>query len=301
MIPRAACSALALLAGALASLPAAAQLPSPEPRASPSLQEPAPALQEPAPSLQVPAPSLQEPAPSLQPLSPSLLGPPPPPGYVPWPLIFRDGAWRPVGGFADVEPPPPSGRDPLYPTGITLGIGGLLTTALGIGLLARAGASHEVCGLSGCIGLPDREAQNYAAGLIAAGATSATFGGALAYFGGKGPPSARTSGARTVIGATLTTIGVSVAASGLVNAATPYTERATLQGEVLPPNEVGQLPHSGGATVIFTLVSATFLAVGLPLWITGASSPSRRLRPYEATNRLDLLPSAGGAALRWTR
>jgi hypothetical protein len=216
-------------------------------------------------------------------------------------MIFRDGAWRPFGGFADVEPPPPTGRDPLYATGITLGAGGLLTTALGIGLLAAAGPMHKVCGLSGCIGLPDREAQNYAAAAIAAGATSAIFGGAIAYFTRTGPRSARTSETRTLFGAALTTIGVAFAASAVMNAATPYTDHAPITGEVFPPNEFPQFAHPQGATLTFGLLSATFCAVGLPLWITGASAPSHRYRSRDAANRLELLPSAGGAALRWTR
>ena len=303
MIARAAGAALAILAGSLASSPAAAQpLPTGDTLDAPALQPVAPSLQDHLPPVQDIVPLGQPAAPPQQPPAPPWLGPPPPAGYVPWPMIFRDGAWRPFGGFAEVDPPAPTGRDPLYPTGITLGIGGLLTTALGIGLLAGAAPMHQVCGLSGCIGLPDREAQNYGAAVIAGGVTSAILGGGIAYFTRKGPPSARTSRARTAVGAVLTTVGVSVAASGLMNAAAPYADHAPIAGEVFPPNDFAQFTHSDGATVVFTLVSATFLAVGLPLWITGAGgAPPHGRRARDATDRLDLLPSAGGAALRWTR
>ncbi len=302
MIARAACAALAILVGSLASSRAAAQSPpSPEPSAARPPEPPASALEAPSPASERPSPSLQPPPSSLQPppLLPGL--PPVPAGYVPWPLIFRDGAWRPFGAIAEVDPSAPPAGDPLYPTGITLGIGGLLTTALGVGLLVGAGSLHHVCGLSGCLGLPDREAQNYGAAVLAGGATAAIFGGATAYFSGKGPPSARRSNPRTVVGAVFTTVGVSVAASGLMNAANPYRNRVPIAGEVFPPGEFVQQPYTTGATLIFTLVSATFLAVGLPLWITGAAAPRGGLRSRDAENRLDLVPSAGGAALRWTR
>ncbi|MEP7125221.1 MAG: hypothetical protein ABJE95_30100 [Byssovorax sp.] len=267
MIARAACAALGIVAGALASTSASAQ----------------------------PLPDAPPPAKAAPPAGPLA------PAATPWPLIFRDGSWRPFGGFVEIPPPPPTGRDPLYATGITLGIGGLLTTALGVGLLVQAGSSMKICGLSGCIALPDRESQNYAAALLAGGVTGTIFGGTTAYFGAKGPASPRTSSGRTVAGVALSTIGFSLAASGLINALTPYTDHAAIHGEVFPLNDYAQSPHPAGASVMFTLVSAAFLAVGLPLWVTGAKAPFRPDSARDAANRLDFIPSAGGAALRWTR
>lgn len=271
MIARAAFAALAISVSSLASSSAAAQ-PAPPP-----------------------------PAPFAAP--PQWIPLPPPPGYAPAPMIFRDGAWRPFVGFTDVEPPPslPSGRDPLFPTGVTLGIGGVLTTALGVGLLASAASSMKVCGLSGCLRFPDTESQNYAAGLLAGGVTAAVMGGTVAYFSVNRLSPARTSNTRTVIGVALTTAGVAVAMSGVVNAATPYGDRPPIPGEVFPQDYYPRTSHTSGATLMFTLVSAGFLAVGLPMWITGARAPFRHRRARDAASRLDLLPSAGGAAIRWTR
>jgi hypothetical protein len=270
VIGRAACAAVVLLAGSLASSSAAAQ--------------PATAA---APIAPLPPPWLL----------------PPPPAYRTTPMIFRDGAWEPFNGFFEPEPPPLPGtaHDPLFPAGITFAITGLVTATAAVGWLVSAGSSRPTCGLSGCLQLADRESQNYATGLIAGGATAALFGGMVAYVGAKGPAPARVSNARAVTGLALTSIGVGIMVTGLVNAVSPYNYAQTVPGEVIPPGAFGQQAYTSGSTLIFTLVSTSFLDVGLPLWLTGVRSRSRRHRPSDDASRLDLLPSAGGAALRWTR
>jgi hypothetical protein len=212
--------------------------------------------------------------------------------------VFRDGAWQPVGEGSDGPARPPA-RDPLLPTGITLAAAGLVTTAIGLGWLASSGTSTRVCGLSGCIGFSDPEAQNSAVAMIAAGVGAGLFSGAVAYFGASGPASPRRSNPRTVTGVVFTTLGVANAIAGVANAIAPYRLRGTRPGEVDPGFGFSGSIHTSGQSVVFTLVSATCLGIGLPLWVTGAWAP--RSRRSGAASSLDLLPAPGGAAIRWTR
>jgi hypothetical protein len=212
--------------------------------------------------------------------------------------VFRDGAWQPVGEGSD-GPARVPGRDPLLPTGITLAAASLVTTAIGVGWLASAGSSRQVCGLSGCIGFSDPEAQNSAVAMIAGGVGAGLLSGAVAYFGAKGPASPRRSNPRMVAGVVFTTIGVANAVAGVANAIAPYQLRGSRPGEVDPVFSFSGSTHTSGQTVLFTLVSATCLGIGLPLWITGAWAP--RSRSNDAASSLDLLPAPGGAAIRWTR
>ena len=212
--------------------------------------------------------------------------------------MFRDGAWQPVGDDGDPPARAPV-RDPLLPTGITLAAVGLATTAIGIGWLASSGSASRACGLSGCIAFSDPEAQNSAVAVMAAGLGAGLFSGAVAYFGAKGPTPPRRSNPRMVTGVVFTTLGVAYAIAGVANAIAPYRIRGTLPGEVDPGSSFSGSLHNSGQNVIFTLVSATCLGVGLPLWITGAWGP--RSRRSAATGSLDFLPAPGGAAIRWTR
>jgi hypothetical protein len=212
--------------------------------------------------------------------------------------VFRDGAWHPVGEAADLPPRPPV-LDPLIPTGIALGVSGLLTGAIGVGWLASSGSSSTVCGLSGCIGFSDPEAQSSAVAVIAGGTAAALLGGTLAYLGSKGPTPPRRSNTRMVIGVAFTTLGISTAIAGVANALAPYQRRGSIPGEVSPFEDFGGSFNSSSENLMFTLSAVACVGVGLPLWITGARAPSSRNRA--SASSLDLLPSAGGAALRWTQ
>jgi hypothetical protein len=212
--------------------------------------------------------------------------------------VFRDGAWQPVGDASDASERA-SQRDPLLPAGITLAAAGLVTTAIGVGLLASAGSSSTVCGLSGCIGFADPEAQNLGFGMIAGGVGAGLFSGAVAYFGAMGPPGRRRSNPRMVVGVVFTTLGVGTAIAGVANALAPYPVRGSHPGEVDPGFTFRASIHNSGESLAFTLLSATCLGVGLPLWVTGAWAPSSRRR--SSTGSIELLPTPGGASIRWTR
>ncbi len=156
-------------------------------------------------------------------------------------MIFRNGAWEPFNGFFEPDLPPLPGtpHDPLVPAGVAVATTGLVTAAVAVGWLVSAGTSRPTCGLSGCLELAARESQNYATGLITGSATAALFGGVVALVGAKGPAPARVSNARTVAGLALTSIGVGIMVTGLVNAVSPYSFAPTVPGEVTPPAPAG--------------------------------------------------------------
>lgn len=287
MIARAASAALALLAGSLVASRAAAEPPPPL-AVSPSAESAPPG----APVAPVDAPPVVAP--------PGYAAPGyPPPGYAPpSPMIWRDDAWYEAGTSADVPRPP--ARDPLFATGIVIGVTGILTTALGTGLFVSGSSAQETCGLSGCIDLTDRRKSSAAAAVIAGGVGATLFGGALAFAGARGPVPVRRSNARMVAGLVFTALGAG-ALGGSVAQAALYRGSAPLPGEVFPSGDAVRSAHGGASPVSLLLTSATCFAVGIPLWLTGARvrAPAREARA--AASSLDVLPSAGGLALRWTR
>jgi hypothetical protein len=74
-----------------------------------------------------------------------------------------------------------------------------------------------------------------------------------------------------------------------------------------PSNEVFPVGFSDHASVdrsapiALALVAGVCFGVGIPLWITGALSRTPPPDARVAATSLDLVPSLGGAALRWTR
>ena len=175
---------------------------------------------------------------------------------------------------------------------------GLLTTALGTGLFVSAGSARTTCGLSGCIVLPDKQDRSAGAAVIAGGVGAALFGGAVAIVGARGPAPARRSNARMVAGLIFTALGVSAAAGSVVQAAM-FTGHDPLPGEAFPLGYPREAAYDGVTPAALALAAGACLAMGIPLWLTGA-----RHRPKDArtaASALELLPSAGGAALRWTR
>lgn len=311
MNARAALAALAILAGSLVTPLAAAE--PPPPLAGPPQAESAPPSA-PAPPVDAPpvaAPPVYSP-PSYAPpgYAPPGYAPPgyAPPGYVPpgyewpfvyapWPIVWHAGEVR--SEASSREPPPrlPS-RDPMLTAGIALGVAGILTTALGAGLFVSAGSSQTTCGLSGCIELPDRRDRSAAAAVIAGGIGGALFGGAVAIGGARGPVPARRSNAAMVTGLVFTALGVGAAAGSVMQKAM-FPGRDPRPGEAFPPGTSREAALHSTTPIALALTAGTCFAVGIPLWLTGARRRSKDARA--AASALDLLPSAGGAALRWTR
>ena len=322
MIARAASAALAMLAGSLVTPLAAAEPPpplaaSPQAESAPPVAPAAPVEAPPA----VAPPSYAPPAYPRPIYAPPGYGPPvyvppgygppiyvppgsAPPGYAPQgndaprPLIWRDGGWYEVPFVP--EPSRRPTRDPMLAAGIVVGVTGLLTTALGVGLFVSSSADQETCGLSGCIGLPDRKGRSVAAAVIAGGVSGALFGGALAISGGRGPVPERRSHGRAVAGAIFTALGVS-AASGAVAQAALYRGHDPLPGEVFPSGYSADSAYGASAPTALALISIVCFGVGIPLWLTGASEPTPRKDARVVASEIELLPSAGGLALRWTR
>ena len=319
MIARAASAALAILAGSLVASLAAAEPPPPlaaSPQAeSASPVAPAAPVEEP-PAVAPPAyppPIYAPPAYGYGPpvYVPPGYGPPiyvlpgyAPPAYAPQdryaprPLIWRNGAWYEVP--VTPEPPRRPSRDPLFATGIVLGAAGLLTTALGVGLFVSTSSNRTTCGLSGCIELPDRQGRSGAITAITSGVSATLFGGAVAIHGSRRPVPDRRSHALTVTGVIFSAVGVS-AASGAVAQAAMYRAREPFPGEVFPSGDSREVTNGAGSPTALALVSVLCFGVGIPLWIAGARAPAPRQDVRAAASALDLLPSAGGLALRWTR
>jgi hypothetical protein len=322
VIARAAAAALAIVAGSLVAPPAAAEPPPPL-TAPPPAESAAPLA--PAPPVDAPpvdAPPVYAPPAYPQPgYAPPGYGPPSyvPPGYgppiyvppgvapppyvpqgmfAPRPLIWRDGGWYEV--VVPSGPPPRPPRDPLFATGIVLGATGLLTTAIGVGVLVSASGNMETCGLSGCIDLPDRQVRSAGAATLAAGISATIFGGAVAIRSGRGPAPARRSNFRTVTGVIFSALGASVA-SGAVAQAALYRGHDSLPGETFPDGYTSSAAHGAAAPTALAITSLVCFAVGIPLWLTGAKEPAPREDARATASSLDLLPSAGGLALRWTR
>jgi hypothetical protein len=321
VIARAASAALAIVAGSLVTPLAAAEPPpplaSPQAESAPSI---APAAPVEAPPAAAP-PMLAPPAYPPPIYAPPGYGPPVyvPPGYgppiyvlpgyappayapqgkdAPRPLIWRDGAWYEVP-FTP-EPSRRPSRDPLFATGITLGAAGLLTTALGVGFFVSTTSNQESCGLSGCIPLPDRQGRSGAVVALTSGVSATLFGLAVAMHGARGPVPDRRSHGRTVAGVIFAAVGVS-AASGAVAQAVMYRGHDPLPGEVFPVGSSQEAAYGASAPTALALVSVVCFGVGIPLWLTGAAAPAPRNDARAAASSLDLLPSAGGLALRWTR
>jgi hypothetical protein len=285
VIARATCAALALVAGSLVTQPAAAQ-PTPEP-AAPSPEAPPPPPAATTPPLWAPSPSSAQ----------------APYGYVPIPIYWRDGAWHRL----DDPPPEPlpaeilTTRDPLLPGGVTLASVGVLGAAIGVGLVARGGAAARVCGLSGCLKLPDTESQNNSVALLAGSLGMVAFGGAIALAGARGEHRARRSEGAMMVGMILTVLGTGAAIGGIAAAAGPYPNRASDDRETLATGYYAGGSGSGGTPVVLSLVALTCLSVGIPIWaVAGRARRGHRSATIDAST-LDLLPFAGGASVRWTR
>ncbi|MEO5731221.1 MAG: hypothetical protein ABI134_23505, partial [Byssovorax sp.] len=138
------------------------------------------------------------------------------------------------------------------------------------------------------------------AAVIAGGVGATLFGSALAISGARSPAAVRRSDARMVTGLIFTALGVSAAAGSVVQAAMS-TGRDPLPGEVFPRGYPYESAYYRAEPAALAISAGVCFAVGIPLWLTGASVRAPASKAPVAASALDLLPSAGGMALRWTR
>jgi hypothetical protein len=177
-------------------------------------------------------------------------------------------------------------------------VSGAVTSAIGVGVLVDGGAGQPMCGLSGCVSMPDTTAQNHGAAVIGIGAGVAAMGGIAALAGASGPPRhVRRSERRMATGAVFTSLGVGAAIGSLVEYIEPYTP-------VQPTYEYGSgyayasnRDSNHVASAVMGVFGATFLAIGVPLWASGGRARKRPMA--DAHVAPEVLPSRGGAALRW--
>jgi hypothetical protein len=204
--------------------------------------------------------------------------------------------WRPNGAGDTAS----SARiDPMLPAGIAIVAGAAALGAVGVATLVQAGSSGELCGLSGCLGVPDRDGQNHSAAVLGISAGMAVVGGAAALAGASGPVKhVRKSERRMVTGVVFTSVGVGAAIGSLVEYVAPYAARQHEYGGY-GYEHAGYSDGSSNqvASAAMGVSAAAFLAIGIPLWAGGARS--RKATADGALATPDVLPSRGGARVRW--
>ena len=103
-----------------------------------------------------------------------------------------------------------------------------------------------------------------------------------------------------VTGLVFTALGLG-AASGSVMQAVMRKGTEPSSDQTFPTGFSSGASRDDSSPAALALLAGVCFAVGIPLWITGARSRPRPEDARFAASSLELLPSAGGAALRWTR
>lgn len=157
-------------------------------------------------------------------------------------------------------PPAPPQTDPLWTSGITLGVLGVIgVVAGGIAYAEGDGGGSEHCGLSGCFRRPDPDLQLGGVGLITGGGALALMSIPLMAVGASGEPPVRHSDGMMTAGVVLTSLGVAGAAGG-------FGALVGQSSSVQPHQNDSEV---GTVAVPMLIGSAVLLGVGIPLWAVG--------------------------------
>jgi hypothetical protein len=235
--------------------------------------------------------------------------PPPPLAPVAPQAVGKDGwrydVWHGSGSEDRVPGPPPSipTLDPLLPTGIAIAVPALVVAGAGIAMLEAGRSSSQACGLSGCFELRNARAEDDGVAVIASGAGVALVGGLVALAGARGTMQARRSNARMVVGVAFTALGVGMAFGSVARQLRPYSTDSYPPTTYSGYGTSAYAPYDPDSTLgpALAVVALACLGVGIPLWATGARSPEGLRVETARRGKLDVLPAAGGASLRWTQ